>query len=291
MWCGCLWGLQEVHTCGVGVYGDSRKCTHVVWVSMGTPGSAHMWCGCLWGLQEVHTCGVGVYGDSRKCTHVVWVSMGTPGSTHMWCGLDSSHPCPLFYPMYLLSPSPPPPLPFFPSLLPLPPLPFFPSLLPLPHLSLPLPLSPSLPPPLLSFPSPIFPFPSPPPLSFPPRSLSPPPQIYRSTKDSDEEYDKKAWLQNSRSFDNLNTISGNNLSVDGMDTLSRKTGRGLLARIFKRKSMTPSSNKRPKGKFGKASNRESACSSMLREENRESRLTASISMPDICSESGGRGRI
>ena len=259
MWCGCLWGLQEVHTCGVGVYGDSRKYTHVVWVSMGTPGSTHMWCGCLWGLQEVHTCGVGVYGvhtcgygDSRKYTHV---AMGTPGSTHMWCGLDSSHPCPLFYPMYLLSPSPPP-------------LPFFPSLLPLPHLSLPLPLSPSLPSPLSS-----------------------PPQIYRSTKDSDEEYDKKAWLQNSRSFDNLNTISGNNLSVDGTDTLSRKTGRGLLARIFKRKSMTPSSNKRPKGKFGKASNRESACSSMLSEENRESRLTASISMPDICSESGGRGRI
>lgn len=108
--------------------------------------------------------------------------------------------------------------------------------------------------------------------------LSPSPlQFHRSSKGMDEEYEGKAWLRTSKSFDQLNTIA----SKQEPETVAKKSRkRKLISRLFKRKSG-------PKGKSTKDSNRDSVVSNVsshASEMSRERSLTASMSLPDISSE-------
>jgi ERCC4-type nuclease len=109
-------------------------------------------------------------------------------------------------------------------------------------------------------------------------------QFHRPSRDADEEYEGKAWLKTSRSFDQLNTIS----SKQEIETVAKKSRTTkLISRIFKRKSVTPASQKRAKVKPTKHSNnRESVVSNVsnVSAQSRERCLTASMSMPDISSE-------
>lgn len=93
----------------------------------------------------------------------------------------------------------------------------------------------------------------------------------------DEEYEGKAWLRTSKSFDQLNTIAGK----QEPETVAKKSRkRKLISRLFKRKSG-------PKGKSTKDSNRDSVVSNVsshASEMSRERSLTASMSLPDISSE-------
>lgn len=117
-----------------------------------------------------------------------------------------------------------------------------------------------------------------PPLSSPSNS-----QLHRTSKASDDEYEGKAWLKTSKSFDNLDDIN-RKLGKDQMLPKKGKTAR-FITRIFKRKSVTPAILKRSKGKSSKGSQRDSMMSAASSvSENRERCLTASISMPDISSK-------
>ena len=119
-----------------------------------------------------------------------------------------------------------------------------------------------------------------------------PPQLYQTSKTSDDEdYEGKAWLRTSKSFDNLTRVDSP--PKLHKDKKSKSKTPKFITRIFKRKSVTPASLRRGEkgGKSVKArgdqrdSYRDSYVSTASSvSESRERCLTASMSMPDISSK-------
>ena len=90
-------------------------------------------------------------------------------------------------------------------------------------------------------------------------------------------------MKASKSFDDLNAINLKK-EMDAKDKKKTRTSR-FITRIFKRRSMSPATVKRSKGKSVKDPQRGSVASTASSvSESRERGLTASMSLPDITSE-------